>query len=81
MGYGASKEILNNEMHILIIGGGFGGFSLAHQLITKNICKVTLVDPKDSYVHYIGSLRAAVEKGWYDLSNFQIHSFQTGRVL
>lgn len=64
MGSGSSHEIINEDMHVVIIGGGFGGFALAHRLITKNVCKVTLVDPKDSYVHWIGSLRASVEKDY-----------------
>ncbi len=49
------------EKHVVIVGGGYAGTSLANQL--KGKCKITLIDPKDSFHHSVGALRATVEKG------------------
>ena len=49
--------------HVLIIGGGYGGLLLAHKIKSNHVCKVTLVDPKDSMVHYVAALRSSVIPG------------------
>ena len=63
MGSGSSKTTINADMHVAIIGGGYGGFLLAHQLLSSKVCKVTMIDPKDCMVHSVGALRASVEQG------------------
>ena len=49
--------------HVVIIGGGYGGLLLAHKIKSNHVCKVTLVDPKDSMVHYVAALRSSVIPG------------------
>nr|XP_002126981.1 apoptosis-inducing factor 2-like [Ciona intestinalis] len=50
-----------SDMHLVIVGGGYGGSHLALQMIKANICKVTLIDPRDAMFHSIGALRATVD--------------------
>ena len=58
-----SEIPFQDDMHVVIVGGGYGGALLAVLLKKKNFCKVTLVDPKDSMIHCVASLRSCVEKG------------------
>jgi NADH dehydrogenase FAD-containing subunit len=44
---------------VVVIGGGYGGVGVAKALDTD--VDVVLVDPKDAFVHNVGSLRALVE--------------------
>src|SRR5882724_7149465 len=44
---------------VVVIGGGYGGVSVARALDAD--VDVVLVEPKDSFVHNIGALRALVE--------------------
>src|SRR5467141_3509255 len=44
---------------VVVVGGGYGGFGVAKALDTH--VDVVLVDPKDAFVHNVGSLRALVE--------------------
>ena len=48
--------------HIVIIGGGYGGAYLAYKLVSENVGKVSLVEPKECFFHCIGALRTAVDK-------------------
>ncbi len=49
------------EKHVVIIGGGYAGVTVANQLRGK--CRFTLIDPKECMHHCVGSLRAVVEPG------------------
>ncbi|MGW6456050.1 FAD-dependent oxidoreductase [Streptomyces sp. NPDC055078] len=44
---------------VVIIGGGYGGSAAAKAL--DDIADVTLVEPKDAFLHNVGALRAAVD--------------------
>src|SRR4051794_5578942 len=44
---------------VVVIGGGYGGVNLAKAL--DEVLDVVLVEPKDAFVHNIGSLRALVD--------------------
>ena len=63
MGASGSKPLLQADKHVVIIGGGYGGLLLAHKLMNKRLCKVTLIDPKDCMVHYVAALRSSVNPG------------------
>lgn len=49
-------------VHVVIVGGGFGGIVAASKLQALNIPFV-LVDMKDSFHHNVAALRASVESG------------------
>jgi len=49
-------------MHLVIIGGGYGGSTLAVQLLKSNFCKITLIDPKEAMLHSMGALRTVVDE-------------------
>ena len=59
----SSSVVADNSEHVVIIGGGYGGLLLAYKLLKRNQCKVTLVDPKDCMVHFVGALRSSVTPG------------------
>lgn len=64
MGLGSSH--LSNEetkgLHVVVIGGGYGGIKCALQLQKFGI-PFTLVDPKEFFHHNVGALRSAVYPG------------------
>jgi NADH dehydrogenase FAD-containing subunit len=47
---------------VVVIGGGYGGVNVARAL--DDVAQVTLVEPKDAFVHNIAALRALVEPAW-----------------
>jgi apoptosis-inducing factor 2 len=47
---------------VVVIGGGYGGVNVARAL--DNHAHVTLVEPKDAFVHNVAALRALVEPTW-----------------
>jgi apoptosis-inducing factor 2 len=47
---------------VVVIGGGYGGVSVARAL--DDYAQVTLVEPKDAFVHNVAALRALVEPTW-----------------
>ena len=47
---------------VVVIGGGYGGVTLARAL--DDHAHVTLVEPKDAFVHNVAALRALVEPTW-----------------
>jgi NADH dehydrogenase FAD-containing subunit len=47
-----------------VLGGGYGGINTAKAL--DEIADVTLVDPKDAFVHNVAAWRALVEPEWLD---------------
>jgi len=47
---------------VVVIGGGYAGITLASAL--DDHTHVTLVEPKDAFVHDVAALRALVEPTW-----------------
>jgi apoptosis-inducing factor 2 len=47
---------------VAVIGGGYGGFAVAKGL--DEFADVTLVEPRDAFVHNVAALRALVEPDW-----------------
>ena len=47
---------------VAVIGGGYGGFSAAKAL--DEFARVTLIEPRDAFVHNVAALRALVEPEW-----------------
>ena len=60
MGCSSSKPKIERAV---IVGGGYAGSYLAHLLQEENCCHVTLIDPKDSFLHRIAVPRCIVEPG------------------
>eukprot|EP00095_Tigriopus_kingsejongensis_P009078 maker-scaffold742_size103727-snap-gene-0.21 protein:Tk09078 transcript:maker-scaffold742_size103727-snap-gene-0.21-mRNA-1 annotation:"hypothetical protein BRAFLDRAFT_206528" len=63
MGSGQSVPELakGQSVHVVVIGGGYGGATCALALQKQGI-PYTLVDPKEYFHHNVGALRAAVDK-------------------
>ncbi|XP_070420993.1 ferroptosis suppressor protein 1 isoform X8 [Equus przewalskii] len=61
MGSQVSMDV--GAVHVVIVGGGFGGIVAASKLQALNIPFV-LVDMKDSFHHNVAALRASVESGF-----------------
>ena len=53
-----------SESRVVIVGGGYGGATLAINL--DNYCHVILIDPKPYFHHCIASLRAAVASAGFE---------------
>lgn len=64
---GSQVSMDAGAVHVVIVGGGFGGIAAASQLQALNIPFV-LVDMKDSFHHNVAALRASVESGKGPLS-------------
>ena len=47
---------------VVVIGGGYGGIAAARAL--DDVADVTLVEPKDAFVHNVAALRALVDPAW-----------------
>lgn len=65
---------------VAVIGGGYGGFAVAKGL--DEFADVTLVEPRDAFVHNVAALRALVDPDW--LSTIFLpygHLLVNGRVL
>lgn len=60
MGSQVSADV--RGVHVVIVGGGFGGIAAASQLQVLSV-PFTLVDAKDSFHHNVAALRASVERG------------------
>ena len=45
--------------HIIIVGGGYAGSNLAHAM--DKIAKVTLIEPREAFVHNVAAMRSLVE--------------------
>jgi len=50
--------------HVIVVGGGYGGIKVAKDL--DDIVAVTLVEPRETFVHNVAALRAAVAPEWVD---------------
>ncbi len=47
---------------VAVVGGGYGGFNVARAL--DEFAVVSLVEPRDAFVHNVAALRALVEPEW-----------------
>lgn len=50
------------EPRVVVVGGGYAGAVAAREL--DGVADVTLVEPKDRFVHAAGTLRAVVDEDW-----------------
>lgn len=60
---GSQVSVESGALHVVIVGGGFGGIAAASQLQALNV-PFMLVDMKDSFHHNVAALRASVETGF-----------------
>lgn len=68
------------DPRVVIVGGGYAGATIATSL--DAVADVTLIEPKDSFVHATGALRAAVDASWEDRVFFPYNRLLThGRVV
>ncbi|QTE30816.1 FAD-dependent oxidoreductase [Pengzhenrongella sicca] len=68
------------DKSVVVVGGGYGGAKVAKLL--DDVADVTLVEPKDAFVHSTGALRAAVDPAWEDRVFFPYdHLLARGRVV
>jgi NADH dehydrogenase FAD-containing subunit len=49
---------------VAVIGGGYGGITVAKAL--DDVADVTLIEPRDTFVHNVAALRAVVDPDWAD---------------
>ncbi|WP_034594509.1 NAD(P)/FAD-dependent oxidoreductase [Hamadaea tsunoensis] len=47
---------------VIIVGGGYGGITVAKAL--DEVADVTLIEPRDAFVHNVATLRAVVDPAW-----------------
>ncbi|XP_066266657.1 ferroptosis suppressor protein 1-like [Branchiostoma lanceolatum] len=60
---GGGPSLLNRQdIHVVIVGGGYGGVQLAKNLTNK--ANYTLIDPKEMMHHNLAALRAVTEAGF-----------------
>jgi NADH dehydrogenase FAD-containing subunit len=57
-------EDIATRPNVVVLGGGYAGINVAKAL--DDIADVTLVDPKDSFVHNVAAWRALVEPVWLE---------------
>ncbi|XP_068597192.1 ferroptosis suppressor protein 1 isoform X2 [Brachionichthys hirsutus] len=60
MGGGPSSA---DGVHVVVVGGGFGGVAAAQQLKSRGL-SFTLVDMRDAFHHNVAALRASVQPGF-----------------
>ncbi|MBN3276018.1 AIFM2 factor, partial [Polyodon spathula] len=73
------------SVHVVIVGGGFGGIAAARELKSKGV-PFTLLDLKDAFHHNVGALRASVQTGFARKTFIPYaatfgESFKLGRVV
>lgn len=49
---------------VIVAGGGYGGTAVANRL--DDVADVTLVEPRDTFVHNVATLRAVTDPSWAD---------------
>ncbi len=65
---------------VAVIGGGYAGYSTAKAL--DDFADVTLIEPRDAFVHNVAALRALVDTDWLaDIFLPYDHLLTNGRVL
>lgn len=55
-------QVSVDNVHVVIVGGGFGGIAAALQLKSRGF-SFTLIDVRDSFHHNVAALRASVQRG------------------
>ncbi|XP_024864819.1 apoptosis-inducing factor 2 isoform X2 [Kryptolebias marmoratus] len=71
-------------VHVVVVGGGFGGIAAAQQLKSQGI-DFTLIDMRDAFHHNVAALRASLQPGFVQRTFIPYaetfgHSFVQGRV-
>lgn len=75
-----TAETNAREQRVVVVGGGYAGAVVARAL--DPVADVTLVEPKDKFVHAAGTLRAVVEENWEDNVFHSYDSLLTrGRII
>lgn len=65
---------------VAVIGGGYGGIAVASGL--DDVADVTLVEPRDAFVHNVAAWRALVEPEWLERIFFPYSGLlRNGRVV
>ncbi|XP_021423415.1 apoptosis-inducing factor 2 isoform X1 [Oncorhynchus mykiss] len=57
------SQVSVDNVHVVVVGGGFGGTAAAQQLKSRGI-PFTLIDLRDAFHHNVAALRAAVQSGF-----------------
>ncbi|WP_328465333.1 NAD(P)/FAD-dependent oxidoreductase [Actinoplanes sp. NBC_00393] len=66
--------------NVIVVGGGYGGIAVAKAL--DDVADVTLVEPRETFVHNVAALRATVDPDWTDKIFIEFNGLLTrGRVL
>ncbi|XP_067091722.1 apoptosis-inducing factor 2 [Osmerus mordax] len=78
-------QISMDGVHVVVVGGGFGGIAAAQQLKYKGI-PFTLIDTRDAFHHNVAALRASVQSGFAQKTFIPYaetfgESFLQGRVV
>lgn len=55
-------QVSTVDVHVVVVGGGFGGISAALQLKSRGLT-FTLIDMRDSFHHNVAGLRASLQPG------------------
>ncbi|KAJ8248472.1 hypothetical protein GJAV_G00242380 [Gymnothorax javanicus] len=74
-----------DNIHVVIVGGGFGGVAAGRQLKSNGI-PFTLIDLRNAFHHNVGALRASVQSGFARQTFIPFQetfgaSFRQGRVV
>ncbi|KAL4641151.1 apoptosis-inducing factor 2 [Arapaima gigas] len=86
MGGQMSGQVTHHgDVHVVVIGGGFGGIAAGKQLKSKGI-PFTLIDVRDAFHHNVAALRASVQSGFAQQTFIPYKetfgdSFRQGRVV
>lgn len=65
---------------VVVVGGGYGGTAVARRL--DDVAEVVLVEPRDTFVHTVGGLRAVVDPAWEPrVFHRYEHMLRRGRVV
>lgn len=54
----------NDTTHVIVVGGGYGGITVAKAL--DDVADVTVIEPRDTFVHHVAALRAVVDPSWVE---------------
>ncbi|MDG6108540.1 FAD-dependent oxidoreductase [Dactylosporangium aurantiacum] len=54
----------NDSAHVIVVGGGYGGITVAKAL--DDVADVTVIEPRDTFVHHVAALRAVVDPDWIE---------------
>lgn len=57
-----SSPTLPPELHVVVVGGGYGGINAGLELLRVK-ANFTLISPRDCFHHNVGALRATVQPG------------------